>query len=194
MKCHLIHGIHTGISDPSVPSLIPYLHGEVVYPDYGFILAGETRRINPAVIGSLQNYVGPDDVMIGHSNGCAIIYGLLQRGVKMKGVVFINAALTTWPGIPDYVKFCHCYYNSGDDITEIAQVAEELGLVDPNWGAMGHFGYKGTDQRWRNFCGDLASAPGTLPGLCGHSDLFTPTNIEKWGPFVSAVIDQDYAR
>lgn len=198
MKLHLVHGIHTATGDPAVQRLLPFLTGwdEVVYPDYGYILAVETKRINPVIVGCLKPYIGPDDVMIGHSNGCAAIYDLLQAGVKMKGVVFLNGALRQDVTLPDCVKFCHVYFNEGDDITEVAQAAARLGVsVDANWGQMGHAGYLGTDPRVENFnCGSVATSPANLPLLDGHSDLFTPGKVEAWGPFVNAAARLAYLR
>lgn len=194
MKFHVLHGIHTPTNDPVVESLLPFLKGEINYPDYGFILAVETRRINPVIVGSVAPYVGPDDIMVGHSNGCAIIYDLLQRGVKMKGVVLINGALRQDIILPPCVKFAHIYYNAGDNITEVARCAEMLAIspVDAVWGEMGHAGYVGNDPRVKSFdCGPAAVAGTVLPGISGHSDIFTPPHIAEWGPFINAQIEAD---
>jgi len=81
------------------------------------------------------------------------------------------------------VKWVHCYYNEGDDITEVAKAAEEVFLspVDPNWGAMGHGGYLGIDGRVKNF--DCAHTP-NMPVVNGHSAIFEPANLPAWGAFI----------
>lgn len=192
MNLHALHGIHTPTNDPEVESLLPFLAplGVVRYPDYGYILAVETKRINPVIAGSVAPYVGEDDVMVGHSNGCAVIYDLLQMGVKMKGVVFVNGALRQDITLPPCVKFAHVYYNAGDNITEIARCAEMLAIspVDAVWGEMGHAGYIGTDPRVKNF--DCSNTIG-LPAISGHSDIFTPAHIAAWGPFIKKQIEND---
>lgn len=196
MKIHVLHGIHTAFNDPVVEELLPFLEGDVRYPDYGYILAVETKRINPAIVGSVTPYIGADDVMIGHSNGCAIIYDLLRQGVKMAGLVLINGALRQDIVLPDCVKFCHVYFNAGDNITEVARAAEMLAIspVDPVWGQMGHAGYIGTDTRVTNFdCGSVAVAPAGMPLVSGHSDIFTAAKIAKWGPFINARLQESCA-
>jgi hypothetical protein len=178
---HLIHGIHTGGPSP-IEGLIPYIKdlGEVKYPDYGFILGVETRIVNPIVRGTLQPYIGEDDVLICHSNGCAIAYDMLNAGAPAKGVVFINAALEQHITRPPQVKWIDVYYNSGDEATEAAKVAEELGIVDLVWGEMGHGGYKGSDLTICNIdCGNTSG----LPKLSGHSAFIDPV-LPPWGQFL----------
>jgi hypothetical protein len=177
---HVIHGIHTEGVSP-VEGLISYLIPLAVkYPDYGYILGVETRIVNPLIIGTLLPYIAKDDIIIGHSNGCAIAYSLINSGAPVAGAVFINAALQQ-----DII--CRCpwidvYYNSGDDITEAAKLGAELGIDDPVWGAMGHGGYIGNDKRVTNYnCGATTG----LPVVCGHSDFFTPSKLASWGPFLA---------
>lgn len=179
---HLIHGIHTvGVSP--VQGLIPYLKDagfDVKYPDYGYILGVETRIANPLICGSLMPYISPDDILIGHSNGCAIAYDLLsRRGVKVAGAVFINAALEQ--SIAALAPWIDVYFNPGDDITEAARFGAAIGITDTNWGMMGHAGYNGKDPAITNFnCGSTPQ----MPKVSGHSDFFTPNNLAAWAPFL----------
>jgi hypothetical protein len=179
---HLIHGIHT--QGPSLPErLAPFFAPtEVKYPDYGWILGLQTKMINPIIVGTLLPYIGPDDVIVAHSNGCAIAYDLMLMGIKIKGAVFINAALEQDIKRQSGVGWIDVYFNQGDDITEAARVAERFGLVDKVWGEMGHAGYKGTDPLITNIdCGKTKD----MPVVCGHSDLASVVNLPKWGPFVA---------
>lgn len=183
---HLLHGIHTAGAEGPVEALAQYLSLPYVYPDYGFILALETRRINPAVIGALLPYIGKDDILVGHSNGCAIAFQIAQK-TPVQGLVLLNGALKDGLPIPAAVKFVQVYFNGGDDITEVAQFEADLPAspVDPIWGMMGHAGYKGTDSRVRNFdCG----ATSGLPRCWGHSDIGTPEHMAQWGPFINGRI------
>lgn len=184
MRVHLIHGIHTDGPSP-VKNLIPYLESagfDVVYPEYGFILGIETKVINPIVRGTLLPYIEAGDVIVGHSNGCAIAYNLVNAGVPAIGCVFINAALEQNIIRPKQVRFIDVYYNPGDEITEAAKLAEEWGIVDPVWGEMGHAGYSGTDPEIQNTnCG----ATYGMPIDVGHSDFFTPAKLVSWGPFLT---------
>jgi hypothetical protein len=182
---HMIHGIHTGFNDVTVPGLVPYLErtGEyVVHPNYGYILAMETKRINPIVVGLLLPYIEPGDILIGHSNGCAIVHDLLVAGAKASGIVFINGALDRDVTLPFWVKWADVYFNDGDTITEVAELADRLGLVARCWGEMGHAGYSGQDVRFKNIdCGKTSG----MPRVNGHSDLFTSVNLPAWGDFIS---------
>jgi hypothetical protein len=180
---HLIHGIHTeGVS--LVEGIIPFLsEWGVKYPDYGYILGIETRIINPLIVGSLQPYINPEDVLIGHSNGCAIAYDLMRRGVTVAGAIFINAALEANIARPAGCPWIVVYSNKGDKITEAAQIAARLGVTDPVWGEMGHSGYSGKDPNIFNvFCDATVSEP----VVSGHSDFFSPhTNLIPWATFLA---------
>jgi hypothetical protein len=185
MVIHLIHGIHTQ-GDTPVEGLITYMKDfETRYPDYGFILGVETRIVNPIIVGSLLPYIAPEDIVIGHSNGCAIAYDLMNRGVEMAGAVFINAALEQDIIRPKTIPWIDIYYNQGDEITEAAKLGAKLGVTDIVWGEMGHAGYLGNDPEITSYnCG----ATGGMPIVSGHSDFFTPTKLASWGPFVYAKI------
>ena len=176
---HLIHGIHTGGPSP-IEGLIPYLTPyKVAYPDYGYILGVETREINPAVVGTLKPYIQPEDVLICHSNGCAIAYDLMSQGVKVAGAIFVNGALNARFDRPPGCGWVDVYWNSGDTITEAAKVGALLGIDDPSWGELGHSGYLGIDPLIANFnCG---ATPGMV-AVSGHSDFFT--KLAAWGPFL----------
>jgi hypothetical protein len=189
---HLIHGIHTQGASP-VQGLIPFLERagwEVKYPDYGYILGVETRIVNPIIEGALTPYVGPEDVLIGHSNGCAIIYSMLMKGLKVAGAVFINAALEQNIVLPPGCPFIHVYSNAGDEVTEAAKIGAALGIDDPVWGEMGHGGYNGTDPKIPNFFCDRVPY---APKVQGHSDFFTPIKLAYWGVYLCAELKESLA-
>src|ERR1700691_2791272 len=115
MRAHLIHGIHTGSVSP-VQDLIPYLEAvgvEVCYPDYGFILGIETRLVNRMIRGALMPYICPGDVLIGHSNGCAVCYDLMRAGAPAGAAVFVNAALEQSINKPVVCKWIDVYFKKG---------------------------------------------------------------------------------
>lgn len=184
MRVHLIHGIHTGPVS-QVKNLIPYLEAAgltVCYPDYGFILGLETRFVNPVIRGAMLPYIERGDVLIGHSNGCAVSYDLMSVGAPVAGAVFINGALQQSIARAPGVKFIDVYFNPGDDITLAAQFAQRLGIVDLVWGELGHAGYKGADASISNFnCG----ATKDMPIVDGHSEFFSEPNLPAWGPFLA---------
>jgi hypothetical protein len=177
---HLLHGIHDAGQTP-IEGLIPYLAPyAVAYADYGFILGIETRLANPIIVGTLKPYVQPNDIFVCHSNGCAIAYDLMSKGVKVAGAIFINGALNAHFGRPTGCPWIDVYWNSGDTITEAARIGADLGIDDPSWGELGHSGYQGTDPVIVNInCGATAG----LPPVSGHSDFFN--HLAAWGPYLA---------
>jgi hypothetical protein len=179
---HLIHGVHNSGTACPIEGLVPYLTGyDVKYPDYGWIAGVETRLVNPIIVGSLKPYINDGDILIGHSNGCAIAYELMRMGANVSAV-FINAALEQDIVRFKWVPWIDVYFNSGDEATELAKIAEEIGIVDLHWGEMGHSGYAGTDPKITNIdCGRTLP----LPVVSGHSDFFTPEHLAVWGPYLA---------
>lgn len=191
-KIHLVHGIHTGFASPEVAGLVPYLEKtgmQVVHPDYGYILAAETRRINPIVVGLLTPYVETGDVLIGHSNGCAIIYDMLyalsEKQIIPSGFIFINGALEQRITVPAGIGWGVALYNEDDTMTRIAEIAAFFGTAPRTWGEMGHGGYIGSDARIENV--DQKNSAG-MPAVSGHSSFFTAANLPAWGDWVQQYI------
>lgn len=185
MRAHVCHGIHTPENDPVVMGLIPYLKAvgfEVLFPDYPWIAGLATKVLNPIITSCIKPYLAAGDIWVGHSNGCAIGYDLMHGGASIAGAVFINGALDPHIVRPPQVRKIGVLYNSGDKITEAAQIAARFHLVDSSWGELGHSGYEGVDPLIENFNCD---AQPSMPALCGHSDLFTVPHLVKWGPWVA---------
>ena len=183
MRIHLIHGIRTEGPAP-IEGLIPFLlPWKVAYPDYGWIEELETPFINRHVVGALKPYIEAEDVLIGHSNGCAIAYELMQQLPQVGGAVFVNAALERNITRPQACPWIHVYFNAGDQITELAAIAAKIGIVDKDWGDMGHGGYEGSDEKITNIdCGNQRN----LPVVSGHSEFFAQQNLQAWGPALRA--------
>lgn len=186
MRVHLIHGIHTSGPSP-IQGLIPFLTDfDTVYPDYGYILGVETRIVNPIVVGTLKAYVDHGDILIGHSNGCAIAYDLMNLGIQLAGAIFINAALKQNIQRPAMVPWIDVYFNAGDTITEAAKIGAELGIDDPVWGEMGHAGYaplRGGVPDAMIINWDCENTAG-MPKVDGHSAFLLSGNLAAWGLFL----------
>jgi pimeloyl-ACP methyl ester carboxylesterase len=184
VKVVLLPGIHTEAVS-CVEGLIPYLVAggfAVTYVDYGYVFGLETRLSNPLVWRTVHPFIEPGTILIGHSNGAAICYDLMNAGAKVTGLVLINAALDPRMTRAVGVSWIDVYYNPGDQITEVAQVAEQLGLTDPVWGEAGHVGYWGTDAEIHSInCG----ASPNMPVVSGHSAFFEPANLKGWGPYLT---------
>ena len=184
---HLIHGIYTEPTSP-VKGLIPYLTAagwKVRYPEYGYETALETKIINQMLTGTIAAYVQPDDILIGHSNGCALAYSIMQTGIKVAGAVFINGALENNFVRPPGCPWIDVYFNQGDEVTRAAALAERLGIVSPVWGELGHSGYIGKDAMGASI--DCYRTAGE-PVVDGHSDFFTPSKLQAWAPYMDTRI------
>lgn len=193
MKIHLIHGIRSEPNSP-VRNLIPYLQSagfQVKYPEYGYELALETRIFNPMFVGTLFPYIEPGDIFVCHSNGCALAYELMKRGVPVDGAIFINGALEQSIARPYPAKWIDVYFNSGDEITEAAKLGAAIGVVDREWGCLGHAGYIGGDDEISSInCGSTQG----MPQVSGHSDFFTPGKLAAWAPYLIDRIHAHLAR
>lgn len=182
MRVHVVHGIMDPVGTAGILALVPYFQAagfECKVPDYGLITALEAKIVNPLLVRTLRPYMQPGDIWVGHSNGCAIGYELLITGVEFAGMVLINPALEPNVVFPPGV-WADIYSNRGDTATVAAQVAHEFGLTDPVWGEMGHSGYTGSNPLALNVYCDKTQ---NMPVVDGHSDIFTPPNLSKWGPY-----------
>lgn len=183
MRVHVVHGILDAFGTAGILQLVPYLKQagfEVRVPDYGLITALETKFANPIITRTLYPYVDPGDIYIGHSNGCAIGYDLVQMGTQFAGMILINAALKCNIKLPA-ATWADVYFNDDDDATVAAEAASELGMVDPCWGEMGHSGYLGSNPNITNI--DCANKVG-MPPVSGHSDIFKLEKLPVWGPYI----------
>lgn len=162
---------------------------QVLHPDYGYILAAETRRINPIVVGLLAPYVETGDILIGHSNGCAIIYDMLfalsEKQIIPSGFIFINGALKQRITVPAGIGWGLVLYNEDDTITSVAEIAAFFHTAPRTWGEMGHGGYIGVDARIENV--DEKKSIG-MPAVSGHSAFFTAANLPVWGDWLGKYI------
>ena len=140
-KVYLLHGFNVhDQGNASVDTLIPSLEAmsgyKVIDLDYGFFFRLRVRLCNRSVAKILASIVEPDDVVIGHSNGCAIIYEAVTYGAKFAKAVLITPALDSDIAISvDQVKV---FYSPTDKATWLAKYIP-LSI----WGNQGRKGYTG---------------------------------------------------
>lgn len=171
---HIIHGIHVTEPAQSVGRLRFYfelLGYPVVVHDYGHIFAFQARCKNKDISKKIGKSVKPGDIVVGHSNGCAIIHRMAKDGVQFRGAVLINAALDRDAQIENGCEWVHVYHNKGDGWVALSRL-----LFWHPWGAMGRDGYKGNDKRVTNF--------DCYPDVDGHSDIFT--KLDRWGKIIAS--------
>lgn len=182
MRVHLIHGIHEHGDGGNTAKLKPFFEKagfKVVVHDYGYARALFTRIANPWRVRKIAKHVKPDDILVGHSNGCTISW-MLQRKRQVRGCVFINPALdedvafagTAWVDV---------YFNRNDEIVALSESWGFWDLIKHPWGEMGKIGYVGPDRRVTNI--DCQKTRG-MPRLHGHSDFFSKRKLPKWAGYL----------
>lgn len=175
--CYLLHGIEC--KDPnnsSISFLKEILPFQTVILSYGYVAAIMSPVIN--IIDyfaekKLRSQIEPGNILIGHSNGCAVGWRLTNM-VQSKGLVLINPALDADVEFDPALEFIHVYWSPKDEIAWASQF-----IPWSDWGKMGTTGYKGKDARVKqwNMNDD-------------HTDIGLPSVEAVWGPrIVSNIID-----
>ncbi len=142
---------------------------EVSELDYGWFGLLRVRRRNKTVAKILASLWWDYDLIIGHSNGCAIIHlagNLLKRTqdhTQAPQVVFLNPALNAKAEIPaSVVEKVYVYFSQNDKSTWMSKW-----LPWHVWGEMGKIGFLGNRLDYWNF--DLESI---FHEKIRHSDVF----------------------
>lgn len=179
---HLIHGFNEDHENqsPAIAMLAPLLEREghrVMVHDYGQLHLLETTA-NDNLARLIYSSVRDGDVLVGFSNGAAIIAELEDMMVRVPNIVLIQPALRN-----DWVPNAYCnevtvFWNPGDKATIAGKWYRRLVNLMPwnwgagahKWGAMGHTGYVGNDSRYTQF--NTADH-----GVRGHSDWADPANV-----------------
>lgn len=156
MKVHLIHGIHTKKEETSTPErLIPdllavgYSEEDIVNHEYGWAFGITSRWANDERAAEIARKINPGDVIIAHSNGCLITKIMLADcGILPRRVILLQPALDVDTVFEQGNYDINVFFNKEDKATLIARMF--LWFHHP-YGAMGRYGYRGSDYRIRNF-------------------------------------------
>jgi hypothetical protein len=142
---HLLHGFNVSDGGKTIVArLTPYLessgHTAQIF-SYGWIGLMGAWFLNPRIVKQLLRSVGPDDIGIGHSNGCALLHRAAHVGAPFKGLIYINPALRPDAARAPQVEWVEVYFNDGDHAVKFAAILRLLApwapLGDPLWGDMG---------------------------------------------------------
>lgn len=194
MRVHLIHGFN--VSDGgagSVGNLRDYLDRrgiDYVLHDYGWVGPFLLRLRNRKTVEELMHQIQDGDVLVGHSNGCAVCWKLIEAGAKPSAVVTIQPALrrdTLWPS---HVKVLNLW-NPSDYAVRAGRLWSDLvSILTPGrhyWGAAGHYGYTSNQPHVEQWC--TTDEKFTVP-TGGHSDALRHPHVGYWGPRITRWIDQ----
>lgn len=152
-NAHLLHGYN--VSDGgqnTTDKLIPTFNSLGFYTiqhDYGWLRFRGVLRKNKDIASSLVDKVLPNDIGIGHSNGCAILVKACRQGAQFSKLILINPALDKHIEFPVHIKEIHVFHTKHDKVVTLAKWSRKLLFWRKNflWGEMGRFGYKGDDTR-----------------------------------------------
>jgi len=142
---HLLHGFRVSdAGEKTVARLTPNFessgHSARIF-SYGWIGLMGAWFLNPRIVKQLLARVGPNDVGIGHSNGCVLLHRAAHLGAPFNGLVYINPALRADAERAPQVNWIDVYFNDGDHVVKVAALLRLLApwapLGDPLWGDMG---------------------------------------------------------
>lgn len=177
----LVHGVNvTDGGAGSIDRLGPYLKAagwRVGQFDYGWRIVTHAWG-NPEFARRLASMAGPDDIIVGHSNGCVIgdraswlPWFLPER------MFYINPALDVHRAPGPGVKSLTVFHSWDDVATLLARF-----VPGSRWGSMGRDGYRGKDPRITNV--ELHELLHAGAADVGHSGAFA--RINQFGPsFIS---------
>ena len=178
IKVYLLHGIKT--IDPGRSSISFFRHimprFQVVILSYMYIpvvLSLVVPIINKYVIRRLAKQVWPRQIIMGHSNGAAVAYGITKK-VKTRGLVLINPALDSDVEFDSQLEFIHVYWSHRDNIVWLSAL-----MPFSLWGRMGKTGYIGKDPRVKQY---------EMPHR--HTSIGTAEVAVRWGPVIVNNIEQ----
>lgn len=161
----LVHGFN--VSDGgkrTIDTLIPHLVDmgyDVKEFDYGWVGLLGVRFGNKKRAKMLAAMAGPEDIVIGHSNGCAIMALAMEMGMTISSGVFIHPALNrTWCPPENAAKKITVYYSAKDRATWIAKF-----LINHIWGDMGTVGPVSVWDGWVSVDDGMGHSDGFLAPL-----------------------------
>lgn len=184
MRCILLHGFN--VSDEgahTVGRLAPYFEAagfEVKRPRYGWCGLLGVRFMNRRFARLIADLAEPGDVVVGHSNGCAIAADAADIGAPISQLVLINPALDADRRFAPQVQRVHVWHSPSDGPVTFAKF-----LPWHAWGDMGAVGYRGPfDPRVSSY----NKENGYQVSSSAHSDVFEPGKLEFFAPRIVAAV------
>ena len=185
----LVHGfnVHDG-GRGSVGKLRPFFASKGIpylLLDYGFFNLIKTYTSNKKVAKQLAESVKTAKVndptskvvVVGHSNGCAIIYLACKHyNAPIDKAVFINPALESDVTRPESLKSLDVWYSPSDKPVKWAKL-----LPWHIWGDMGRVGYTGSEDNMIR-CFNKEKDFKVISD--SHSDAFSIEDIPFYGPLI----------
>ncbi len=201
----LVHGYNVSYPERTVGKLRSHFEAlgcMVEMFTYGDTNLFQVRWRNPRLAKKLARRVkhwkdlGYKVILVGHSNGCAIIYlTTTVLGVHSDQVVAINPALKKHYN-PDFsAKVVQVWHNSGDKPVVFAKfwskiIPDKWFRARP-WGEMGNVGYVGSNHNVVNIDTGLKFLPNKA---LGHSAVFHKPESKFFLPLIAEYAVNKVAR
>lgn len=188
MRVFIIHGIHTSQDVEWMDRLSSMFFDRGFSTrvwTYGYAYALLTRWQNPGRAKKLAALIQPGDIVVGHSNGCALAWlAAWDYKAKWGGAVLMNPALDCDRVMPPGVPWVNLYSNQHDLAVKVAAF-----FPKHPWGAQGKVGICLRDDRYlTRFTHD----PGPMKAspIRGHSAIINE-GLSSWGKvIVQDVLDR----
>jgi len=174
MLVYLVHGFNVQDDGANtVGRLRPFFERagcNVIELNYGYFNLLRVRLCNRSIARVIASSIEPDSIVVGHSNGCAIIYRAAKAGAKFRHATLINPALDDDKAIAG-ARTVDVWYSPTDKAVPLSRL-----LLFHTWGTQGRDGYNGPPKKnYRQFNADLE-----FDADVGHSGIFAdPTRSRK---------------
>ena len=173
----IVHGIHNNDNEAWMSYLLWKFNGagwNAHKWTYGYAYAMLTRWQNPGRSERLAALIEPGDVLLGHSNGCCLIWMAAELGAPIGGAILINPALDSDKVMAKQVKWVNIYANRQDEAVKVAAV-----FPAHPWGSQGRDGLT-VDDSPRSKVIWTSSEHVDAPAVHGHSAALAPGSLEPW--------------
>lgn len=160
---------------------VQHLHNlRVMDYDYGWLGLFGVRFLSWRLAKTLSGLIQEQDILIGHSNGCALIYNAIMRHKKPCALVFLIA-----PALDSDVEFPPELFNRVVVLHSKHDIPVKLSKYLPfhPWGSMGAYGAKHFNVKNID-CSSWAK---------GHSAYFAPNNQPRTRAILTQEIRHAYA-
>ncbi len=204
---HFIHGFNERhrFGNPRIAAVAKQLNDiadeniGIMIHDYGRWDLVATRN-NENIARLIASTVNDGDILVGFSNGCAVIARICKIIDKPDALVFIQPALKKGWRAPKFIKRVVVFWNPYDVVTVAGKWWRRAANLLPwnwkkdkqhLWGEMGHKGYTGKDDRYiqYNTVNTKLSNGTIMPKAKGHDGW---RKSKEWIDFIASEIN-DYA-
>ena len=177
-RCFILHGMNDWSSGrDNVDKLAPYLARagyRCINFDYGWRGLIGVRFGNGKLAQRLANLVQQGDSVVAYSNGADVAFRAADLGAPLKHITLIAPALDCDAAVANHVRTVNVWHSP-------SELPTRLGALLPfhRFGAMGAYGYRGDDPRFKNYNKERDFAERSSRS---HGDVFRPPLLGFFGP------------